>query len=435
MALKTRIAWKVFSLAPEIASVRYRCLLPVLAMRSMGVHSHVLEQGETLAIPPDLAAFVFVKSFTAQDVALARRARRYGVPVILDLCDNIFVPNYRADTPANPVEFFAEMANVAQAIVVPTQALADIVRDAVGEHMPMALINDELESEKDVALLVDRGFMRYSGRELVVPSTLDILPDALLRRVVPVMHAWVYALDRRNIRAHRRLIHLVKSAPRTARMLLRPQAAIARVAASWRRTAVQPRESMPPRRPERKRIIWFGTHGAGHSAFGMLALTSLIPVLSDINRQIPIELRVVSNNRPKYEGIIAKADFPSSYGRWTMTSIFAELRASDVCIIPNVRDEFTFCKSANRAVLALSLGVPVVATSIPSFQDLSSCIVLDDWHTGILSYLMDETRRTRDLAAAQAIIATKFSGRVIAAKWLDLIGSLSRPIRSAKETG
>jgi hypothetical protein len=196
-----------------------------------------------------------------------------------------------------------------------------------------------------------------------------------------------------------------------------------------RGTAEPEHRATPVTRPvefgcERKRVIWFGIHGASHSRFGLATVEDLLPVLKEVNELVPIELRIVSNSIDKFTALTANLPFPCTYRHWNAREIFTELRASDVCVIPNVRDEFTICKSANRATLALSLGVPVVATGIPSFQILASCTILDQWREGLLAYLTDDSRRTRDLAAAQKIIAAMFSPELVGSLWLQLIESL-----------
>jgi len=175
----------------------------------------------------------------------------------------------------------------------------------------------------------------------------------------------------------------------------------------------------------RKQVLWFGQHGAPHSKFGMESLEALLPVLEDVNQSVPIELIVVSNNFDRFAALERQVSFPCRYSKWTLGGIFAHLRECDVCVMPNPRDEFSITKSANRAVLALSMGVPVVATSIPSFLPLADCIALDNWKGGLLAYLTDDARRRRDVDAAQRVLAREYDSEVIAERWRNLIDTLS----------
>ena len=49
---------------------------------------------------------IFVKSFALKDLLFAQRASEAGIAVVLDLCDNIFVPNYSVKSPICPPKSF-----------------------------------------------------------------------------------------------------------------------------------------------------------------------------------------------------------------------------------------------------------------------------------------------------------------------------------------
>jgi glycosyltransferase involved in cell wall biosynthesis len=106
------------------------------------------------------------------------------------------------------------------------------------------------------------------------------------------------------------------------------------------------------------------------------------------------------------------------------------LRGADVCLIPNSLDAFSRVKSANRAVLSLSLGTPVVATSIPSFEPLADSVVFDDFASGIDLYLRDAARRDRDLTRAREVLSREFGLGRIRQLWLALLESLRVPNRT-----
>ena len=87
------IGWKVGSLSAKMASVRYRALLPVIALEAAGVQSRVFSESRD-AFLEGLDALVIVKSFTPDDLLLAQVARERGIKVFIDLCDNIFIGGY-----------------------------------------------------------------------------------------------------------------------------------------------------------------------------------------------------------------------------------------------------------------------------------------------------------------------------------------------------
>ena len=123
------VGWKVASLSFSMASVRYRAMLPLLALEQDGHGCRVFSDadGEQLA---GLDLLVIVKSFSADDFALAQQAVSRGVPVVLDLCDNIFISSYGASALAprtSPAQMFLAMARLASAVVVTTEPLAQVV--------------------------------------------------------------------------------------------------------------------------------------------------------------------------------------------------------------------------------------------------------------------------------------------------------------------
>ena len=121
----------------------------------------------------------------------------------------------------------------------------------------------------------------------------------------------------------------------------------------------------------------------------MITLAECLDSLARINQTLPLRLRVISNNRDMFNEIFEALPFPAEYRAWDPLFVFDQVGSADVCILPNSRDAFSSTKSANRAVLALSLGVPVVATRIPSMEPLQGCVVLDDWDAGLRRYLGD----------------------------------------------
>jgi hypothetical protein len=166
-----------------------------------------------------------------------------------------------------------------------------------------------------------------------------------------------------------------------------------------------------------KRVVWFGRHGGKRASEGIGGLAAIARQLSDFHESVPIRLIVVSNNVHKFRRLIAPLPFPTEYREWRPMRVFSDIAGADVAILPYAADEFGMCKSPNRAILALSLGVPVVASSIPSLKDLSDCVIFDDWQKGLGSYLTDRSLVAQHLERAQAIIGSKFSPAAIAEKW------------------
>ena len=68
-----KIGWKVQNLTTRIASVRYRALLPMLALESVDVQNRIFSSSIDLNLD-GLDALVIVKSFTPDDLFLAQLA-------------------------------------------------------------------------------------------------------------------------------------------------------------------------------------------------------------------------------------------------------------------------------------------------------------------------------------------------------------------------
>lgn len=138
-----QIGWKVSRLSSSVASIRYRALLPMLALESVQIRNRVFSSGlESNLVGLD--GLVIVKSFTPDDLFLAQKAASLGIRAVFDLCDNIFIDNYgfRAGK-ISPVQLFDAIAAQVDAVVVPTESLAAIVRQRV-PHVQVTVIPDSV---------------------------------------------------------------------------------------------------------------------------------------------------------------------------------------------------------------------------------------------------------------------------------------------------
>jgi hypothetical protein len=172
---------------------------------------------------------------------------------------------------------------------------------------------------------------------------------------------------------------------------------------------------------DRARIVWFGKHGTRNGGAGMMLLSPLLPLLEKVHRHRPIELVVISNNWSKFNQLCEGTTIYARYERWTNRRTFQELDGAQIFLMPTADDAFSMCKSANRAVMALSSNVPVVAAYLEDLEPLRDAMVIDDWALGIERYLFDETGRGGDLEAAKAIIEREYSPAAIADHWAGLL--------------
>jgi glycosyltransferase involved in cell wall biosynthesis len=376
------VGWKVHSLAANMASVRYRALLPVVALEPAGVRSRVFRTGLEANLD-GLDVLVIVKSFTPEDLLLAQLAAARGIRVLLDLCDNIFIGDYaaRSNTVA-PAHIFLAMAEVATAIVVTTEPLAEVIHARV-PGANVVVIPDGIETG-DVSRQIHQ----------------------VLREAVASEKAQRLQLLQQRVRNGLRRVRLegVRVLPSLAGYVIRRVArALLRRLDRWTRDGehrVMRRgtrhEEQVPQRRSAKKIVWFGNHGAEHARFGMLDILDFRGALEAVAKEHDVELVVISNDRRKYEANIAPLAIPSRYLEWSQRTVERWLDEAAVVIVPNSLDPFSLCKSANRTVLALAHGSPVVATATPALEPLADFISTGDPLSALLEILADvEQARVR----------------------------------------
>lgn len=413
------IGWKIASTSSIVASVRYRALLPMLALEKEGVCSRLFSRS-SFANLDELDCLVFVKSFKSEDYFLAVEARRRGIPVVLDLCDNIFIKGYGEKYPGlranHPVQVFMQMAALASTVVVSTDPLANIVRERVPVvSCSVVVIPDGLETAE---LLCKMMTLLGSVRKLEQVSW-----PQQLKRQFKLIHDKVAVLRTAELYkfflpfAH----HIIKLTLKDIKRWHAPNR-------SPKKTVYEPpikeaseRVDGAIRKSQRQHIVWFGHHGAVYAQFGMLDLLAIRGDLESIATNFDVELVVISNSLEKFEEYIKPFGMPTRYVEWSSEALLAELQIADVVVIPNSLDPFSVCKSANRAVLSLLNGVPVVATATPALSPLATCLILDDFKGGLRTYLTDTGSRTRDLSAAKLLIQSFYGLPKIAEKWRTVV--------------
>lgn len=419
MSERKLVGWKVAKLSADVASIRYRAMLPVLELEGRGMDARLFSHAS-----PDnlqgLDCLVIVKSFTPDDFFLVCEARKRGIPVVIDLCDNIFIEGYgkKAGVRSSlPALHFDQMARLASAVVVTTAPLADVVRSRLGGGCRVFVIPDGVEDEQLLARMgVRLRAAAYRERESL--STRSARRFVSLRRRLGILrtaelgpyliNAMGFALRSHRQRLMRRFAARANpgarpAAPRPAPVADGPAADV--VAASA------------------KRILWFGHHGAGYARFGVTDLLTVQADLEAIAGEFDVELVVVTNSRAKYDQLVRPMAIRSRYVEWSSDAVQTEMRRAAVTIIPNSLDAFSLCKSANRAVLSLLNGVPVVATRTPALQELDACLAPGDFRTGLRTCLASRPDALVDREKVRALIDSLYGGRIIGDRWQDVIGS------------
>jgi glycosyltransferase involved in cell wall biosynthesis len=506
------VFWKLATIDTTIASARYRVGLPAMFLEDRGVGSRLFEYADVPPLQTRPVALIFSKSFTVGDIPLATRAVELHVPVILDLCDNIFVEGYRRDR-ADPT-VFATLAKFATAIVVTSPALVEVIRKTVTDLPPIYQIPDGAETRllshrierwmlthgardifrHSVCLVRGNGDVSTRGclavgrlvRAVVISITLGwrVLLSGMLQlfpkspgisvaqasRAIELFPRFVY----QRARSWRKSFHRVPNRVRYWQTSW-PQR-VQHWRTSWQQNGIQWLSSAVIRKgrqnkrdrpasfaddnrkklgearapyplrmgcpqgkldssPTRRTLIWFGNYGASYSKFGMGELVALKSALVEVSCRWEIELLVVSNNYGQYQKLIRPLPLNTRYIEWSLDTVYFCLSLSDVALVPNALDAFSVCKSANRTILALSAGVPVVATRTPALQPFESCVIFDDWVRGIEAYLVDHELVARHLKNAGAIIGEEYSGPRIADLWQAVINAANEAAPGHRKSG
>lgn len=393
-----RLAWIVAGADPKIASFRYRCLTPAWGLLGLGCESRIF--GDAQPDPEAFDALIVIKLAGQHLAAVAKSFRARGKPIILDLCDNVFVPGYaRRRGPELSHSSVADFLAQVDAVVTPTTALARVVLPYLSGRTRAAAIPDAALTVADYQAMC--GWL----------STRVALPD--LKRRSGHVGSWKWGIGS------------MLQTPKRSR-----QGSFARLrsGAAQRRLFGPDTDWLVDHLPkETARLLWFGRHGSFHSLFGMRLIEPLIPILERMHRHRPVELVVVSNNRDRYETLTQQARLFTRYEEWSSERVFFELSRSDAVIMPNGLDAFAACKSANRAVLSLANNVPVIASYLEALEPLKRAIVIDDWYGGLHRYLLEDgTGKADDLAQGKSILANQFSIDAVARQWRELLETLFR---------
>ena len=371
-----RILWKVSGPRLGWASVRIRTLLPALALARAGCHVTVTDSRPSDAHLSACDIVVINKSFTEDDVATAEAARARGISVVFDLCDNIFAPNYGSGL-GREAQVFAEIARLCQLITTTGSAMTAILEREVPSTLPIRVVPDGVETLEDIKRLIS---ILRSGHAPDLPTLRLVLKDVACRE--------------RHI-------------DKPARLRL------------WF-DAIAKGDGWLSR--NRKTVLWFGAPGRTGDKNGLASLRLAKPYLEAVNADVPIQLLTVSCSRKLFHAYTADFGIPSVYRDWSLLGIYDWLAAADLAIIPNAKDAASIVKSANRAVLSLANGNPVVADAVPAMAEFADCTVLDDWDAGLRRYLTDDAARAADLAAARVKIERDYSLDAIGNRWRTVLG-------------
>lgn len=417
---RARVAWISPQLNYAVASTRYRCYYPAIALEEFNISSEFYRASrEVISHLNDLDAIVFVKLLDSDSLQLAGLAKDKGVKVFIDLCDNIVVANYPMVADLQPALRFAAIGAFADAIVVPSPALVESLAPLLRCRTRFSVVPDQIETFASVSAA---GKLQEQINRSASPTPLAIIPRALRFAAYTGRDpAGGIGILKRKIESTFRPVMERFNGLRAPSNELVP-AMSSDVGLELENVSGQPRP---------KSVVWFGNFGAQHSDFGMLALLLAAPALESVCRDIPLQLTVISNRKALFNRAIKQIGVPTRYVEWSAEAVFRELGDADVCLLPFGTDVFSATKSANRVVLALHQGVPVITSRLRSMDPLEGVVVFDDWEAGLRRFLgsSGETERASTIVAAEKILANTYSAHSIGKTWAALIRGATARIR------
>ncbi|MEM6554344.1 MAG: hypothetical protein AAF642_00605 [Pseudomonadota bacterium] len=447
-----RIAWLVASNDYNVASARYRAIYPSLALKDRGYVNRIFWKPQQLLSALDqFDAVIVVKRLDPALIDIVASATEQGKLVFLDLCDNILSRDYRNTLHARNQMVFEAIAPHLSGIVTTGTALASQICCETGfPSEKVFIVEDCVETPK----LMDRGQKAFQKRAKAQPQEIS-KQKHVAHRTGHYVREVLSQLGR--VDGQGRLTAPPKNDTNasTSALVGRAKALGKRVFLTFRyprRSILIVRESlrerdtlnnMPdspetdlfeqPGKQKRKNIVlWFGNHGGPHSDFGMLTLLKFANELRAAAKKTTFTLVVVSNNLSKYKSFIARLGLRTKYVEWSPTAVPHYLSIAKVCVIPTGNDEFSIAKSANRHILALSHGVPVVASPLPSTKPLSKFITSTRISNGISEYLTNTEKRIEDVNKAKYVIEQSFTIECIGEKWEAVLNGLAKGTRKPR---
>lgn len=334
------LAWKPKSSNTNIASVRYRCLLPVEKLKKRGFPVELYAENNLSAY----SGVVFSKLYDQKHQRLAEKLKEGGKKVILDICDNHFYNPYGLPEYVKARKNILRMLELADQVICSTEALAKVVQEEAHLAVMPSVVGDPIE---------------------VLPEPID--------------------KDKRRLG----LLH---------RMLGRTKR----------------RVSLPV-------LLWYGNHGSPNAQTGMLDLIAIRKILEQVYKESPFELVVASNSRSKFEQHISHFAVPKRYVEWGYQTFGNLLRTASGVLIPITRNPFTLCKTNNRLTMSLCYGIPVVADSIPSYQEFESYSFLDDWDEGLRVILTDRERAEIMANEGRAYVLKHWGHDPVIRRWEEVL--------------
>lgn len=299
-----KVGWLLPAIDVHCEHLRYRCFHVAHLLGPEFESVYLTGRAQVRDAIPGLAVLIVLNRVDRGLLELAQIARDSGVPVFLDLSEDLLHPRHARNRSGLNLMNFLGAASFLQGVTVPSAPLADRLENyAINNGVSGLQIHvvpdaaetwDVYRATVEAVLGVDAG------------SDLDILPE---------------------------------------KDLLAP-----------------------------KQVIWWGDFGSSHGNSGIFSLRRYLGALRSVNRDIPLELVVLSNNEAVYRAMVHECGFPTRYVELTPSALYSELTVADVALIASGNDEFATVQSSARVLHALAADVPVITDKGPALAEFEESI-------------------------------------------------------------
>lgn len=133
------------------------------------------------------------------------------------------------------------------------------------------------------------------------------------------------------------------------------------------------------------------------------------------------------------------SNHPGAEVQWKLETVFHEVIRGDIGIVPCLNDEWAKSKSNNRLTMFMALGLPVVASDIPSYRKIlkhghNGFLVesLNDWIKSFL-ILRDAKKREEIGRQGRGNVWQRYSLDIIGKQWTSLIDQLTDANRNRRK--
>ncbi|MGE0046285.1 MAG: hypothetical protein AB7T08_11050, partial [Hyphomonadaceae bacterium] len=140
--MSLRIGWRPHSNDGAIASVRFRALTPIRALKALGVEAELFDERRA----QDYHAVVFSKRYDAKSQVLARALSGRGAAIIFDLSDNHFYNPYDLRDYRAAAENIRTMIAAADLVTCCSEELARVIEAEASPQAAPAVIGDAVEA-------------------------------------------------------------------------------------------------------------------------------------------------------------------------------------------------------------------------------------------------------------------------------------------------